>query len=46
MLIIVDHLPGSGLKRAGLIDKIWEAMEKRGIPPHYPFEIQLITREG
>ncbi|MEM2248452.1 MAG: nucleotidyltransferase domain-containing protein, partial [Candidatus Bathyarchaeia archaeon] len=44
VLIIVDSLPGSGLERARLIDKIWRAMEKRGIPPHYPFEIQLITR--
>ena len=44
VLIIVDSLPGSGLERARLIDKIWRAMEKRGIPPYYPFKIQLITR--
>ncbi|MBC7090503.1 MAG: nucleotidyltransferase domain-containing protein [Nitrososphaeria archaeon] len=45
ILIVVDQVPKSGLKRAKTLDKIWKIMEEKGTPWWYPFEIHLITRK-
>lgn len=45
ILIVIDHIPRSGLERARLIDRLWKAIEIRGVSPWYPFEFHLITRD-
>ncbi|MEM4886117.1 MAG: nucleotidyltransferase domain-containing protein [Thermofilum sp.] len=45
VLVVLNHVPRSGLERAKLLDKLWRALEKRGIPPWYPFEVHLATRD-
>jgi len=43
--IVVKEVPKSGIERAELLDKLWRAMEARGVPWWYPFEIHIMTKE-
>jgi predicted nucleotidyltransferase len=43
--IVLRDVPRRGLDRAWLLDSLWKAMESRGVPCWYPFEIHLVTRE-
>jgi len=43
--IVVKEVPRSGIERAELLDKLWRAMEARGVPWWYPFEIHIMTKE-
>jgi len=43
--IVLKEIPRSGIERAKLLDRLWRAMEARGVPWWYPFEIHLMTKE-
>jgi predicted nucleotidyltransferase len=43
--IVLPEVPGSGLERARLTNRILEVAESRGVPWWYPFEIHLMTRD-
>lgn len=43
VLVVVDKVPGKGIERARILDRMWMLMESRGVPWWYPFEIHLIT---
>ena len=43
--IVMKEVPKSGIERAELLDKLWRAMEARGVPWWYPFEIHIMTKE-
>lgn len=43
--IVLSEVPGSGLERARLVNRILEVAESRGAPRWYPFEIHLVTRD-
>jgi predicted nucleotidyltransferase len=43
--LVVGEVPGSGLERARLLDRLWKLMESRGVPWWYPFDIHLLTKE-
>jgi len=43
--IVMKEVPKSGIERAELLDKLWRAMEARGVPWWYPFEIHIVTKE-
>jgi len=45
VLVVVKHVPRSGLERARILDEIWRIMESRGVPWWYPFEIHLLSYE-
>jgi len=41
--VIVERVPKRAIERARVIDRIWKAMEKRGISYWYPIELHLMT---
>jgi len=43
--VVVKEVPRSGIERAKLLDRLWMAMEARGVPWWYPFEIHIMTKE-
>ncbi|MCX8204984.1 MAG: nucleotidyltransferase domain-containing protein [Candidatus Nezhaarchaeota archaeon] len=36
VLVVVDQLPRRGVERAQIVDKIWRALEARGVSYWYP----------
>jgi predicted nucleotidyltransferase len=45
VVIVLPEVPGSGLERARLVNRILEIAESRGVPRWYPFEVHLVTRD-
>jgi predicted nucleotidyltransferase len=43
--VVLPEVPGSGLERARLVNRILEVAESRGVPWWHPFEIHLVTRD-
>jgi len=43
--IVLPEVPGSGLERARLVNRILEVAESRGVPRWYPFEVHLVTKD-
>jgi len=43
--VLVEEVPRSALRRVALLDRIWSAMERRGVPHWYPVELHLMTPE-
>ena len=43
LAIVLDHDPGM-TRRAEMLAKLWEELEKHGIPPYYPLHIIVIDK--
>ena len=42
LAVVLDAEPGS---RGEILARIWEELEKEGIPQYYPLEIHVLTRD-
>jgi len=43
--IVVKEVPRSGIERAKLLDRLWMAVEVRGVLWWYPFEMRIMAKE-
>ena len=43
LAIVLDHDPGME-ERAEMLARLWEELEKHGIPPYYPLHIIVVDR--
>ena len=43
--VVVKEVPRSGIERAELLDRLWMAVEVRGVLWWYPFEMYVMMKE-
>jgi len=43
--VVIDRVPESAMGRARIVSRVWEVLEREGVPWWYPLEIHLMTEE-